>query len=238
VWGFATQPHYEGANWSRWLANVELPNLLETAPEWEKFMGLVRPLGAESTFEPQFYVPPEDKQWAEARWKTYGFRVNRPVIGFYLGGNPDRPERLWPAAAWVELVKGLLKAGNVSVIAIVPPHGMISGSGHPEPGVFEEFTGLLGQKVPAFQDSQLTRVAAFLSHLNLFICPDGGLMHIAIAAGVPTLGLCFQTDPDRWVPPVPWAEGLRAADARTSGLPPETVLHAVQRRVFPVEAAR
>jgi ADP-heptose:LPS heptosyltransferase len=83
--------------------------------------------------------------------------------------------------------------------------------------------------VPVFRDAALTRVAAFLTNLDVFVCPDGGLMHIAIAAKVPTVGLCFGTDPARWVPPVAWATGLRAADARSAGLTAETVFECVQR---------
>jgi heptosyltransferase-3 len=226
VLAYDTRRHYEGANWSRTLADVEVPEPPEGTPEWVTFMNLVRPLGVDGSFEPEFYVSPADTAWAQERWKEYPVQSGQPIVGLYLGGNPDRPERLWSAENFATLARQLLDR-NISVIAIVPPPGLISGSRREEPGIYEDFSRILGRTLPAFSDRSLTKVAAFLSNLDLFVCPDGGLMHIAIASRVRTLGLCFETDPDRWVAPVAWANGLRAPDARNSGLSPDTVRESI-----------
>jgi ADP-heptose:LPS heptosyltransferase len=41
-------------------------------------------------------------------------------------------------------------------------------------------------------------VAAFLRRLDLLVCPDGGILHVAAAVGTSTLGLFFSTDPEVW----------------------------------------
>src|SRR6185312_8569203 len=46
VLGYSTLPFYGGANWSRWLAHVELVNRPPEDPEWEKFMEFARAMGA------------------------------------------------------------------------------------------------------------------------------------------------------------------------------------------------
>jgi heptosyltransferase-3 len=231
VLAYDTRRHYQGANWSRTLADVEVPEPPEGTPEWVTFMNLVRPLGIDGSYEPEFYLSPEDKAWGRERWKEFAPKSGPVKVGLYLGGNPDRPERLWSAENFATLARQLMER-NISVIAIVPPPGMISGSRREEPGIYEDFSRILGQKLPVFSDPSLTNVAAFLLNLDLFVCPDGGLMHIAIASHVRTLGLCFETDPDRWVAPVSWAIGLRAPDARNSGLTPatvrDTILNALQ----------
>src|SRR5205823_5796357 len=83
VVAFATQGHYGGANWSRWLADLEVPKPPAETPEWVTLMDLVRPLGIEGPYEPEFYVSPADNEWARARWQSFGFPADRPVIGLY-----------------------------------------------------------------------------------------------------------------------------------------------------------
>jgi ADP-heptose:LPS heptosyltransferase len=230
VWGYTTPPFYNGANWSRHLAHVELDAPSPEVPEYVKFIGLVRPLGVESSFEPEFYVTLEEKEWAKARWREFTFAPDDRVVGLFLGGNPDRPARLWSAAEWVQLAKGLAQEKRLRLMAVVPPWGLRSGSKAREPGCYEEFSAALGSRLPVFFDSSLSRVAALLQRLDLFVCPDGGLFHIAIAAHVPTIGLFFETDPEGWVPPVPWVKGLRGAAGRLS---PDAVLQTAREFLAP-----
>jgi ADP-heptose:LPS heptosyltransferase len=231
TWAFATEPHYDGANWSQWLASVAVPNPPENAPECVKFMDLLKPLGVQGVCEPEFHVTPEVKAWSDAYWQKYAFPSNRPVVALFLGGNPERPDRLWPAEAWAQLARMLMDKSQATVLAILPPKKLLSGSGQPEPGIYEDFSQVLGQRLAVFDEPGLKQAAALLSHADVFVCPDGGLMHVAIAARVPTVGLYFGTDPMRWVPPVSWAVGLRAPDGRPSGLLPEAVYTAVVRRL-------
>jgi len=238
IWAYATEAHYDGANWSRWLASVSVENSPVEAPECEKFMALLRPLGVSGPCEPEFHVPAEIKEWARARWQTYAFPSDRPVVAIYLGGNPDRPDRLWPTAAWVQLTRMLREKNRASVLAILPPPKILSGSGVPEPGIYEAFSQVLGERLPIFDEPGLKQAAAVLSHADLFVCPDGGLMHVAIAARVPTVGLYFATDPARWIPPVSWAVGIRSPEGQPSGLSAEVVYTTVMQRLKTPAGAR
>jgi len=85
------------------------------------------------------------------------------------------------------------------------------------------------QGVPEAQQLDLMRntdpafAAACLAHASLYVGNDSGLMHIAAAVGVPTLGLFGPSDDREYAPfgrqtawvrsPVPKAELIRAVDA-------------------------
>lgn len=223
LWAYDTQTFYGGANWSHYLADVVIPSPPETDPEWIKFMDLIRPLGVEGDYAPEFGIPETPAAWARERWRRYPSPSGRWKVGVFLGGNPDRQERLWPAQRWTELVKELERQPDIFLIAIVPPDSLRSGSGAAELGVYEEVSDRLGKKLPTFADQDLTRVAAFLQGLDVFVVVDGGLFHMAVASGVRTLGLFFMTDPARWMPPVSWAAVLRPSDDRPLSLSAEDV---------------
>src|SRR5438046_10508461 len=61
-----------------------------------------------------------------------------------------------------------------------------------------EFGNQLSWACPEFQEASLGLVYAFLKRLDLLVCPDGGILHVAAAVGTPTLGLFFSTDPEVW----------------------------------------
>jgi len=255
VLAYETQPFYGGANWSCYLAHVELPNRDETDPEWVKFMELVRPLlkssfpavvGGESMdpqpvaagddvfdYTPEFVIGEEDAEWAKEEWEKPGFSSgSRKKIGVFLGGNPGRPERLWPAASWGDLSIKIQADPELFLVAILPPQDFLSGSRARECGVYGEVSVRLSAPPPVFSEDRLSRVAAFLKGLDLFVCVDGGLFHAAVAAGVPTLGLFFKTDPARWAPPVSWQTVLRPSDDRPASLSPDEVYQKVREMVL------
>ncbi len=230
VLGFETEAHYDGAVWSRYLAHLDIPNPDPAIPESEKYLELLKPFGLTASIEPEFHCSATDQSWANTRWQTFLFPTDRPVVGLFLGGNPQRIDRLWPAANWAELARRLLASGR-TVIAILPPEGQRSGSGQHEPGIYQDVCARLGQRLPVFRDGPLARDAAFLAHLDLFVCPDGGLMHVAVATRAPTLGLFIQTPPQRWLPSVAWASACTSADQTPAGLSVDSVYGEVERRL-------
>ena len=226
VWAYDTSPFYDNATWSRDLTHVEMKNRPEEDPEWVKFMELFRPLlgrASSDNFAPEFVVGAANDIWAQSVWRTFNLPPAQKKIGLFFGGNPDRPERLWPSDYWGELAVKIQKNEEMSLVAIVPPEDFLSGSRALEKGVYPQIAPRLVMPRPVFSDRDLSRVAAFLKGLDLFVCVDGGLFHIAVASGVRTLGLFFKTDPARWKPPVGWATVLRPPDDVPTSLLPEEV---------------
>lgn len=73
---------------------------------------------------------------------------------------------------------------------------------------------------PCFYSSHPRELAAVLANLSFFVSSDGDVMHLAIATGVPTVGIFKTTDPSRWGP---FGGSNVSIDART--LAPEQVAH-------------
>ena len=63
---------------------------------------------------------------------------------------PTAPERLWPVAHWIQLARQLLAQDEVSLVAVIPPPRLLSGSGSEEPGIYDEVCAGLGQKLPGY----------------------------------------------------------------------------------------
>ncbi len=158
--------------------------------------------------------------------------LTRKKIGLFFGGNPDRPERLWPPSYWGDLAVKLQANSDAQLVAIVPPKDFLSGSRALERGVYGQVSSRLDPAPPVFSDSDLFHVAAFLKGLDLFVCVDGGLFHIAVGTGVRTLGLFFKTDPDRWKPPVEWAVVLRPEDDLPTSLSVDEVYQKICEMVL------
>lgn len=59
---------------------------------------------------------------------------------------------------------------------------------------------LLDDRYPAFFCTDLRKLAATLSALDVLVTSDCGVMHLACAAGVPVIALFVATDADEWGP--------------------------------------
>ncbi len=75
-----------------------------------------------------------------------------------------------------------------------------------------------GNEVPFFSSPSPREVAAVISNMTCFVSADCGVMHLASAAGTPTIGLFSVTDASKYAP---YAHGSRALD--TNGKSPEDV---------------
>lgn len=71
---------------------------------------------------------------------------------------------------------------------------------------------------PSFASPSPREVAAVISNMTCFVSADCGVMHLASAAGTPTIGLFSVTDASKYAP---YGHGSRALD--TNGKSPEAV---------------
>ncbi len=115
---------------------------------------------------PHYQVASSERQWAQrqlARWP-------QPLVGLQL--HASCPQRTYPAKHIVRLTE-LLQATGYSVAffgeqwAEKRPAGVID---------------LVGA-------ASLRQVAALIEQMAAMVCPDSGLLHLAVAVGTPTVGL-------------------------------------------------
>jgi heptosyltransferase III len=86
---------------------------------------------------------------------------------------------------------------------------------------------MLGSRYPGYYSSDLRKIAGVLSGLAVYISSDCGIMHLACASNVPTLGIFTVTRTDEWGPYGPGRHAIPAYDiepeevARTIAAMPE-----------------
>lgn len=119
---------------------------------------------------------------------------DRPVIALFPNATGNkRLDGEW----WLALVDALKTAHpRLSFIEMLPAHGRSQ----------------LQLRFPAFYSSNVRRMAAVLAQCNGYISADCGVMHLACAAGVPTLGLFTRDNLARYRPRGPHDEALCVAD--------------------------
>jgi heptosyltransferase-3 len=108
--------------------------------------------------------------------------LRRPVVGIFA--NATGAKR-YPEVWWRELIVALVHAvPYVSIVEFVPMHG----------------TSMLDSAWPAYYSSDIRRMGAVMAAVDLVISADCGVMHLAVASGVPTAGLFSVTDPTVYEP--------------------------------------
>jgi ADP-heptose:LPS heptosyltransferase len=219
-----------GRDWSRWLYSCELP-YRNPVKEIDKFLGLLEGLGLPCPSRaPVYRVLPENARFVSERLATLFPGGTRPLLGVFIGGKTDRPERIWPPERYAQTVSQLMARKPCDLVVIAPPKAQRQSHSRESTFWLDEdihlsaFMKAFGAEVPVFQEADLGRVAALLARLKLFICPDGGMMHVAAGLKVPALTLFFGTDPEIWNPPVPTAHFLRTSDPKS--LEPGAVVEA------------
>ncbi|MBK8166031.1 MAG: glycosyltransferase family 9 protein [bacterium] len=98
----------------------------------------------------------------------------------------------WPVSHWRELA-ATLAAGQERPVRVLPPPG---GSALAAAIADVQSAG----DVKALPESSLTEVLDHLAGAAGLVAVDGGIMHAAVALGVPTLALFGPTDPGLWFP--------------------------------------
>jgi ADP-heptose:LPS heptosyltransferase len=129
-----------------------------------------------------------------------------PVIG--LGPTANWSGKIWPAARFVALFQDLAAAMPGARAAI------FAGPGAAERAMADAVLAALPGAIDLVGSLSLPEAAACLARCTIFIGNDSGLMHLAAAAGAPTLGLFGPTPASEYAP-----AGRRTAVAQAPGPP-------------------
>ena len=158
-------------------------------------------LKLKTTAAPRLWVGAEAKKAAAKLWPEDG----RPVLA--LGPTANWGGKIWPGERFAELAQRLTAKDG-----ILPDARIVVFGGPGE----EALAAATVQALPPERSLDFTgrldllTIAAALQRSSLYIGNDSGLMHLAAAAGVPTLGLF---GPSREEVYGPWGE--RNAAVRT-----------------------
>lgn len=190
-----------------------------------KIVQLADILGLADAPRPVVWTAPEDRARAAAL-----LPADRPVIA--LAPTANWQPKIWPAERFVAAFRALsaeLLPGAVAAI--------FAGPGETEHAMAEPVLSALPEAIGLTGRLSLPEVAACLARCAVFLGNDSGLMHLAAAAGTPTLGLFGPTDAAEYAPSGRCAAAVVSASARMEDLPVQRVVEAAMRLAPTLAAA-
>jgi heptosyltransferase-3 len=134
--------------------------------------------------------PPLPVAWiAEADRRTVSglLPVGRPVI--VLAPTANWQPKVWPAERFAAMFQSLAASVVPGAVAVV-----LGGPGPAEQAMAAPLFAALPDALDLVGALSLPEAAAMLQRAALFVGNDSGLMHLAAAAGAPTIGLFGPTD--------------------------------------------
>ena len=188
-----------------------------------KIAQLAAVLGLDPPPLPVAWTAPEDRARAAAL-----LPAGRPIIG--LGPTANWPPKVWPAERFAALFHALERGPLPGAIPVV-----FAGPGEAERAMAELLLAALPGAIDLVGRLSLPEVAACLARCALFVGNDFGLMHLAAAAGAPTLGLFGPTPAEEYAPAGVSAAAVLSASTLMQDLSVEAALAAAARLVAQVE---
>ncbi len=124
-----------------------------------------------------------------------------------LGPTANWHRKVWPAERFAEMALRLTAPDGALAGAGI---AILGGPGDQERSMATPVLTALPQALDLVGKLDLPEVAAVLARAAMFIGNDSGLMHLAAAAGAPTLGLFGPTPSDEYGPAGPKAQAVLA----------------------------
>jgi heptosyltransferase III len=166
--------------------------------------------------------PPLPVVWFSARDDALAASIppsGQPVI--VLAPTANWAPKVWPAERFVTLFRRLAEEHIPGAMAAV-----IAGPGEREAASANRVLQALPNAINLIDRLSLPEIAAFLSRSRLFIGNDSGLMHLAAASGVPTLGLFGPTNAAEYAPSGHRAIALAAPNVAMESISVDAALEA------------
>jgi ADP-heptose:LPS heptosyltransferase len=220
--------------WNRWLIPHWVSRRPRHLPIFEQRRQVLAACGL--ALEPARFdlrLPEAARAWAAEQI---------PAGALHFSLNASTPLKEWPVEHWTALAQKLRsERGDVQIVC--------TGSNHPrERSRLEAFAAGLGAGALVFTGLPIERLAAALARCVLHVGADSGVLHLAMALGLPTVSV-FREYPglEEWAPagpphrrltvPCPCADQKhppcesRGIAECLAGLKPEAVANAVREQL-------
>lgn len=113
-------------------------------------------------------------------------------IGFGMAAG--QTNKRWPTAKWIELADNILTHSNQSIV-------LFPGKSEEETEEATHVLEVIGkERYKIIHGQSLKNVALQISKLCCFVSNDTGLLHLATATNIPTIGLYVSTNSEIWSP--------------------------------------
>ncbi len=160
-----------------------------------------------------------------------GPQAGPPLVA--LAPTANWTQKVWPAERFVALFRALAAGPMPGAVPLV-----LAGPGAAERAMAAPVLAALPEAIDLVGRLSLPEVAACLARAALFVGHDSGLMHLAAAAGAPTLGLFGPTPADEYAPAGRNSAVVIAMGREMTDLPVERALAAAERLIARVTTVR
>lgn len=144
-------------------------------------------LGRVPERRPRLHVTDDERECAARRFDLVD---GRPAVVVHPGAT--WPWRLWPPERWRPVIRGLLEAERGLRVLVVTPPGAETLAAAATPDL---------KDVRVLPSMALRSLIAVLDLCRGYVGNDGGILHTAVALGLPTVGLFGgENDPEEWFP--------------------------------------
>jgi heptosyltransferase-2 len=160
----------------------------------EQNLNLLKPLNIPLPKQPVTYslnLSPKSEQEADLIFNELGIKDPKKIIGLHPGSSPDHIWKRWPSQNFIALGRHLAQKTNAHILIFGGPQ---------EEKIKQAIAQSLGPSHASPISSDLLTSATLIKKCNLFISNDSGLMHVAAALKVPTLGLFGPTNENQTGP--------------------------------------
>lgn len=130
-----------------------------------------------------------NSKWLESICKNKDQRRN---IGFGMAAN--QANKRWPTSKWIELANIILKNSNQNIT-------LFPGTSEDEEKEAKRILEAIGkEKCKIIHGQSIQDVALQIGEQLCFVSNDTGLLHLAVATNIPTIGLYISTNSEIWSP--------------------------------------
>ncbi len=145
----------------------------------------------------EIFITEQERSWAREFLNGFNLDWSRPIVGLHPGAT--WPNKRWPEKHFAELARQLCDKNVQVLISQGPGEGNI---------VMEVMKQILPSKLSTSRKAavillpvlQLRQLASVLQQTKIFVSNDCGVMHLAVAAGTPAIGLFGPSQPQIWFP--------------------------------------
>ncbi len=127
----------------------------------------------------RYAVAPADADWAERWLAGHGLDRRQPLVAVHPGAGAAVKQ--WPAAAWSAVADSLAREQNAQIL--------LTGSAGERVLTLAVAAGMARPALDVAGQTTLGQLAALQARCALVLGSDSGPLHLAVAAGVPTVHL-------------------------------------------------
>ena len=161
--------------------------------ESENFLNLLKPLGIvaqESDKIPEFYLTDDDIEFAEKYWEEKGLK-NQKIICFQPGCGTGSFAREWKEENYAALGRKILEYDPGIRFFVMGTENDFEKCQKIVYGIGKNSENLAGK-------FSMGKDLAIIRKTELLVCSNTGILHMAAAIGIKTIGLHGPNNPKQW----------------------------------------